>query len=84
MGGYIVRMLYITNCSICLNSILILQKRDQIPCGHMYHSECINKWFNKKKTCPMCRVRIRKRDMNTIHDFISCYLDGEEEYIYDE
>ena len=26
-----------------------------LRCGHFYHRDCINQWFNYKETCPICR-----------------------------
>lgn len=26
-----------------------------LPCGHFFHSICLEDWFNTKKTCPQCR-----------------------------
>ena len=26
-------------------------------CQHMYHQECLIKWFMENDTCPMCRRR---------------------------
>ena len=49
----------ITNtCSICLEECKTSTK--QLTCGHVFHKKCINKWLNKKKTCPLCREKIRK------------------------
>jgi hypothetical protein len=28
------------------------------PCGHFFHYKCLFKWVQKKRECPMCRVRI--------------------------
>ncbi|XP_055836397.1 E3 ubiquitin ligase BIG BROTHER-related-like [Solanum dulcamara] len=45
-------------CAICLleykdeDTIAILQ------CGHEFHDECINKWLQRKKTCPFCRASV--------------------------
>ena len=40
-------------CSICTvmfnDDKFILKK-----CGHIYHKKCIDEWFNKKNTCPIC------------------------------
>lgn len=43
-------------CVICtlvftLNSVSALQ------CGHTFHYECINRWIENSRTCPICRVR---------------------------
>ena len=27
-----------------------------IACGHMFHSVCVEKWFERKKECPSCRA----------------------------
>lgn len=52
-----------TDCSICRcnlneNSIYINNNLDsnvvQSTCGHAFHYECINIWFSKSKTCPLC------------------------------
>ena len=24
-------------------------------CGHLFHKNCIKKWFRKNPTCPLCR-----------------------------
>ena len=26
------------------------------PCKHIFHSECLEKWFEQKKECPNCRT----------------------------
>lgn len=27
----------------------------KLNCGHIFHSECIANWMNKKNTCPLCK-----------------------------
>ena len=69
----------IVNCSICLNDF---EKNDMCntDCDHFFCRECLESWFNKKKTsCPMCKIilinkaRVRREiiyrhgeDLNTI------------------
>lgn len=44
------------DCSICLCKLNLPYSLG--PCGHMFHYECINKWFKKSKLCPYCRTKI--------------------------
>jgi hypothetical protein len=41
------------DCSICLETIEILDKIYRLDCGHIFHLECLDKW--NKNTCPYCR-----------------------------
>ena len=31
-----------------------------IACGHIFHSECVEKWFERKKECPNCRAPMKE------------------------
>lgn len=42
-------------CPICYEEI---GSGIQLKCEHVYHSDCISKWFDTKTTCPMCRYDI--------------------------
>lgn len=44
-------------CVICMTEI----KENSIilPCMHMFHTECIDIWFNDHDTCCVCRYKIR-------------------------
>eukprot|EP00760_Papus_ankaliazontas_P029924 PhM_4_TR4531/c0_g1_i1/m.61955 len=37
------------------------QRVVSLPCSHTYHDACINKWFDKEKTCPVCRKELGER-----------------------
>jgi hypothetical protein len=42
-------------CAICLSS---LQNPNTLKdCNHQFHGECIDEWFQKSTTCPICRTR---------------------------
>ena len=43
------------NCTICLEAVMRGQEV-YLPCTHSYHSECINRWLQTQRTCPICRV----------------------------
>lgn len=39
------------------------------PCNHYYHETCINYWFTKKNTCPLCREKISGFSKTNMFDF---------------
>lgn len=44
-------------CAICLQTLQEGGMVRHLPCGHIFHSNCITKWFLKKHdTCPVCRI----------------------------
>ncbi len=55
--------IYYESCTICLE--LIIEIWDTEPtvcvttCGHIFHYECLKKWFTQKKQCPICRADLR-------------------------
>lgn len=42
-------------CSICQDDIL--NNKFYLPCGHVFHKECVASWIQTKDTCPMCRAK---------------------------
>jgi hypothetical protein len=42
------------DCSICFDEIKEEDKK-KINCNHVFHEECINKWFKRSHKCPLCR-----------------------------
>ena len=47
------------SCSICLTPY---EKGDdavcRLPCGHVYHTDCIGMWLKEKKHCCICRAEV--------------------------
>ena len=48
------------NCSICREDINRDNniKRTINHCNHEFHQKCLDKWFETKKTCPICRYEL--------------------------
>jgi hypothetical protein len=46
-------------CIICLNQFEKGQSLTLLKCGHIYHKSCLELWFNKKRTCPLCDILIK-------------------------
>eukprot|EP00930_Biecheleria_cincta_P002740 TRINITY_DN103736_c0_g1_i1.p1 TRINITY_DN103736_c0_g1~~TRINITY_DN103736_c0_g1_i1.p1 ORF type:complete len:337 (-),score=54.67 TRINITY_DN103736_c0_g1_i1:49-1014(-) len=40
-------------CTICLMDFVRGDRLAQLPCGHVYHSACINEWLEVRPRCPM-------------------------------
>ncbi len=46
-------------CNICLSEYEKKEKIRVLPCEHIYHPECIDKWFKESTLCPVCRKDMR-------------------------
>lgn len=42
-----------TECPICLE--VQFEYLRQMPCGHVYHNDCLVPWLRQQRTCPKCR-----------------------------
>tara|TARA_B110001454_G_C12549691_1_gene363032 strand:+ start:9 stop:758 length:750 start_codon:yes stop_codon:yes gene_type:complete len=42
-------------CSICLEIFRDSMVLAKIRCNHLFHLDCINKWFDVNFTCPLCK-----------------------------
>jgi hypothetical protein len=49
-------------CSICLMEVNEGQNTILLPCGHMFHEECVTKWLQIHNTCPLCRFELPTDD----------------------
>ena len=43
------------DCAVCKECFEKKQIAHRLPCGHMYHRDCILPWIQKHNTCPVCR-----------------------------
>jgi hypothetical protein len=49
-------------CAICLSQYEKGDKLRHLPCRHHFHSECIDQWLLKNKSCPFCKRQIDQED----------------------
>ena len=84
-----------TNLNLCDNN----QKKKEtdpedlttLPCGHKYHTECFDKWYERDTICPKCRERLDglpvENNMQLGYHVMNIqlsYLPFAKDYIYDE
>lgn len=49
-------------CAICKCDWTPGEQGLDLPCHHVYHSDCIQKWFETSNRCPMCRYEVPTDD----------------------
>ena len=42
-------------CSICLTEFDAESRVRLLPCRHVYHQRCIDRWLDRSRKCPSCR-----------------------------
>lgn len=45
-------------CTVCLSNYEEGESIRKLPCNHVFHPDCIYKWLDINKKCPMCREDI--------------------------
>ncbi|CAN1168205.1 E3 ubiquitin-protein ligase At4g11680 [Linum perenne] len=45
-------------CCICLNEYEDEEELKELPCGHVFHVECVDKWLKINASCPLCKYEI--------------------------
>lgn len=53
------------NCAICMCEYdEDCSVREIKLCGHMYHSECLERWLKVKELCPLCKQGLSKHHLD--------------------
>jgi len=47
-------------CSICLCDYEVGDELTRLPCGHIYHLECVTSWTNQSTRCPLCNHELQE------------------------
>ncbi|XP_068640789.1 E3 ubiquitin-protein ligase RHA2A-like [Aristolochia californica] len=46
-------------CSVCLSMLREQEGTRRLPCRHLFHRVCVDRWLNfYQKTCPLCRIPV--------------------------
>lgn len=49
-------------CVICQMRYKRGDRQINLPCKHVYHSECISKWLGINKVCPVCNLEVSSEE----------------------
>ncbi|CDW91571.1 ring finger protein [Stylonychia lemnae] len=45
-------------CTVCQENMALGTKAMIMPCGHIFHPDCVLPWLKEHNTCPVCRFEL--------------------------
>ena len=74
-------LLKMSVCSICLETVSKTNV-EWLPCCHSFHKTCIDKWLEKKHSCPTCRKNPFPSNQNEVLRHIQGQIQDDENVLF--
>ncbi|CAA2997874.1 E3 ubiquitin- ligase At1g63170-like [Olea europaea subsp. europaea] len=54
-------------CCICLAKYLNNDDLRELPCSHLFHRECVDKWLKINASCPLCKAEVDEDHIESVN-----------------